>query len=152
MNLVEGIEPRVAESYIAHLHLRQHINEIQSLISAPTQQNEQSDGERLREAKLVIDGARSMVLAPSSFAFQESDPPATDILAARLRALYWGAQVIMYQPFLQKMLEVRTRHVDPQDISTAREAIKALIESTRAFHGLDKNRLIIADVHSAAYA
>lgn len=37
--------------------------------------------------------------------WEEDDPPATDILNARLRAKYYGAKVITYRPALLKILE-----------------------------------------------
>lgn len=37
--------------------------------------------------------------------WNESDPPATDILGARLRAKYYGAEVITYRYFVLKILE-----------------------------------------------
>jgi len=37
-------------------------------------------------------------------AWEENDKPATDILEARLRAKYYGANVITYRPFVLKIL------------------------------------------------
>lgn len=38
--------------------------------------------------------------------WNEDDGPSPNILAARLRAKYYGAQVITYRPFLLKILEL----------------------------------------------
>jgi hypothetical protein len=44
------------------------------------------------------------VFAPN-MKWNEDDPPATDILGARLRAKYYGAKVITYRHFFLKILE-----------------------------------------------
>jgi hypothetical protein len=46
-----------------------------------------------------------MQFVPPEFKFEHSDPPAPDILSARLRAKYWGAQVITHRPFIRQILE-----------------------------------------------
>ncbi|KAK3938266.1 hypothetical protein QBC46DRAFT_365607 [Diplogelasinospora grovesii] len=46
-----------------------------------------------------------MQFVPPEFTFKHSDPPAQDILSARLRAKYWGAQVITHRPFIRQILE-----------------------------------------------
>lgn len=43
--------------------------------------------------------------APSILAFTEDDPPARDILGARLRSQYWVTQVAAYRPFIGAVLE-----------------------------------------------
>lgn len=98
--------------------------------------------------------------------WDENDPPATDILGARLRAKYYGAEVITYRSFILKILinsaensprlgatvlnEYKTNIIDPtidthatrkEDLNAlvyeyAQRCIKALIKSTTAFHGL----------------
>ena len=37
--------------------------------------------------------------------FQENDPPSGNILGARLRAKFFGAQVVLYRPFIKDILE-----------------------------------------------
>jgi hypothetical protein len=41
---------------------------------------------------------------PQEFKFNENDPPATDILSARLRAKYYGALVITFRPFIRQIV------------------------------------------------
>jgi hypothetical protein len=115
-----------------------------------------------------------------------TDPPANDILGARLRAKFYGAQVITYRHFVLKILDysaskernfpsdtVNTEFVDgirvpkiPSDISSAegidprvleyaRLCIKALVNSTSAFHGLGeigKHRPIVTNIWGTAHA
>ena len=128
------------------------------------------------------------------------DPPATDILRARLRAKYYGAKVITYRHFLLQILEhsyalkhpekpeheseqpktdkrgqaqeefrepykhavegiprleKTTTHLDPRIREYASECIKALINSTTAFHGLGdpgSQRLIVTNIWGTAHA
>jgi hypothetical protein len=42
--------------------------------------------------------------------------------------------------------------IDPQVVELAKKGIKALIESTRAFHGLGDKRPIITNVFGTAHA
>src|SRR5438067_966673 len=83
----------------------------------------------------------------------ENDPPATEILDARLRAKFWGATNIICRPVIKSIINSKYRarenigeedwtdpineRVDPNDpeiLRFAKRGIRALIESTRAFH------------------
>jgi len=101
--------------------------------------------------------------------------PATDILAARLRAKYYGAQVITYRHFILKILQgsapprdetedsgeigIRIVHEMAADDETVREyaskGIRALIHSTKAFHNIGppwEKRLVVTNVWGTAHA
>lgn len=111
--------------------------------------------------------------------------PADNILEARLRAKYYGAQVITYRHFLieimkrnfkvtpgkvvpdsreqmdtgfVKEVEVPCVTVDAKEPITdfvldyARCGLKALIHSTKAFHGLGEGRLIVTNIWGTAHA
>lgn len=106
--------------------------------------------------------------------------PATDILGARLRAKYYGAQVITYRHFVIKLLEISSKtgeqvseefkstisapsitkgtkieDLDPKVFDFARNGIKALIHSTTAFHGLGdpgRDRVIVTNIWGTAHA
>jgi hypothetical protein len=65
------------------------------------------------------------------------------IVAARVRAKYWGGIVIIYRPFLRMILNNNTlqgdahmpfEEVSPLIVSYARGCIQALVQSTQAFH------------------
>ncbi len=109
---------------------------------------------------------------------------AEDILGARLRAKYYGAQVITYRHFVLKILEMssapsptaeqvsnefisgveaprvdrnatKIKDIDHKVLEYARNGLKALIHSTRAFHGLGDpgtDRLIVTNVWGTAHA
>lgn len=103
--MTEGYSEAVTSSYLAQLHLRKYLNRIHEQLYDPDPRNAMSGKtveERMREIQLGLTSNKSWV--PPLFKFSESDPPATDILSARLRAKYWGSQVIIYRPFLRVTL------------------------------------------------
>ncbi|TFB04271.1 hypothetical protein CCMA1212_003803 [Trichoderma ghanense] len=102
MSLLEGFDQRVVDSYPAQLYLRTHLNSIHRMFYSP---DDPSKPEKLKNVRLVADGVSTMRWVPASFRFNETDPPATDILSARLRAKYWGAQMITYRPFVRQILQ-----------------------------------------------
>lgn len=191
MSLLEGFDQRVLDSYLAQLYLRKHLNSIHRMFYAPDKNKNKDDSEpkefdpKFNNVGLVADAVSSMEWVAQSFAFKEDDPPAEEILAARLRAKYWGAQVITYRPFIRQILiwsdkmqnhpssphmhpvsefrqgilapvidpSAKSRQdIQPMVIEYAKRGIKALIESTRAFHSLGSERPIITNVFGTAHA
>ncbi|TQW00715.1 hypothetical protein V2A60_001767 [Cordyceps javanica] len=185
MSLLEGFPKPVLDSYLGQLYLRTHLNSIHRMFYAPEDptKNNNSPDIPFKNVDFVSAAVSGMEWVGPSFAFKEDDPPASDILSARLRAKYWGAQVLTYRPFLRQMLqfsfvknhpttgqppssefrdEVEAPRIDPQArnvqdldphlLVLAEKAIKALIESTRAFHGLGDKRPIITSVFGTAHA
>ena len=185
MSLLRGFPQNVLDSYPGQLYLRTHLNSIHRMFYSPEDPTRGSRGEeKFQNVQLVVDSVSDMRWAAPSFAFKESDPPASDILAARLRAKYWGAQVITYRPFIRQLLQFshNSKHplspnppatsefrsdidvprIAPQAkssseihtdiIAYAQKGIKALVESTRAFHGLGEDRPIITNVFGTAHA
>ncbi|KAI8406207.1 hypothetical protein FOFC_13676 [Fusarium oxysporum] len=185
MSLLKGFNQRILDSYPGQLYLRTHLNRIHRMFYAP-EDPAKPGKDKFRNVGVVSDAVSGMHWVAPSFAFREDDPPADDILAARLRAKYWGAQVITYRPFLRQILQfshsiknhasslnfpsvsselrqditapvihpkARTHgDIDPQVVELAKKGIKALIESTRAFHGLGDRRPIITNVFGTAHA
>ncbi|EXL84760.1 hypothetical protein FOPG_03233 [Fusarium oxysporum f. sp. conglutinans race 2 54008] len=185
MSLLEGFNQRILDSYPGQLYLRTHLNSIHRMFYAP-EDPAKPGKDKFRNVGVVSDAVSGMHWVAPSFAFREDDPPADDILAARLRAKYWGAQVITYRPFIRQILQfshsiknhasspnfpsvssefrqditapvihpkARTHgDIDPQVVELAKKGIKALIESTRAFHGLGDRRPIITNVFGTAHA
>ena len=92
---------------------------------------------------------------------------ARDMLGARFRAKCYGAQVITYRPFVLKILDglvdsnghcqlpLCLEEFYPHVLAYARKGIRALIDSTRAFHGLgdpSRQRLIVTNIWGTAHA
>ncbi|KAK2593416.1 hypothetical protein QQS21_008867 [Conoideocrella luteorostrata] len=189
MSLLDGFDQRTLDSYPAQLYLRTHLNSIHRMFYAPDKDKKEPDAKELdpkfNNVGSVADAVSNMEWVARSYAFKEEDPPADNILAARLRAKYWGAQVITYRPFIRQILQwsdsmenhpsspsgfavsefrqgVAAPVIDPSARSSkeiseavkdyARRGIKALIESTRAFHNLGSSRPIITNVFGTAHA
>lgn len=111
------------------------------------------------------------------YEWHDSDPPATDILAARLRAKYYGAKVITYRDYVLKILEKSggtkissefRRDIDVPQLPTGKNdiisdeflrhaelGIKALISSTTAFWNVvdvTRERLFVTNIWGTAHA
>jgi len=108
----------------------------------------------------MVDSIPNMNAVAPSMVWSETDPPANDILSARLRAKYYGTEVITYRPFL-KMVMNRPSRIDntlpPEDISPkimnyTKLCIRAMENSTKAFHGMEGGRLIVTNVWGTAHA
>jgi len=171
-NVDESLPARVVSSYGAQLYLRKHLNWIHRefySIDSNISSDPVSAIEKAYKARSMVEG---MEWCPPEFKFEEVEEPADDILSARLRAQYWGAQVITYRPFIKMILDSshsiatgagvsepasvfhaglsapRIQHV----IDLAAKGIRALVESTRAFHNLPGGRPIITNVFGTAHA
>lgn len=111
----------------------------------------------------------NMTTVAPSMVWSETDPPANDILAARLRAKYYGTEVITYRPFLKMVmnrpsrisagfsdgspdLTVPLEDISPKIMNYTKLCIRAMENSTRAFHGMEGGRLIITNVWGTAHA
>jgi hypothetical protein len=105
----------------------------------------------------------------------EADQPAKDMLAARLRAKFYGARVITYRDFVLKILQRSSERliahdqqgpshvasspdaeIEPIVVQYAEQCIKALIKSTMAFYGVvndaASDRLIVTNIWGTAHA
>ncbi|KAI0838785.1 hypothetical protein F5Y06DRAFT_287090 [Hypoxylon sp. FL0890] len=174
-----GFSEHVITGYIAQLYLRKQLNQVHTLLYDSDKQNKNKNGislddpaieEGIKRIEEMLRNSKHRWV-PSSYQWHEKDPPANDILGARLRAKYWGSQVILYRPFLRAILERESwlypnqagsphnqnedipPNMDPRILNYATLAINALIESTRAFHGIPSNqRIIITNVFGTAHA
>lgn len=153
----DGFPEDVLLSYQAQVYLRKLLNGIRGTLYDAC------------FAELPLSAEKAEVLAqqlqgnwmPDMFSFQESDPPASGILAARLRVKYWDAIVIIFRPFIRMILESNHKRMkgdsrndwfnDSKVINHAKRGIQALIESTRAFHGLGNGRFIVTNVFGTAH-
>ncbi|KAG6014303.1 hypothetical protein E4U43_006683 [Claviceps pusilla] len=108
MSMLEGFDQKVLDSYPAQLYLRTHLNCIHRMFYAPDKSPRNVNPEELdpkfNNVGSVADAVSDMKWVTKTFAFKEDDPPAGDLLTARLRAKYWGAQVITYRPFIRQIL------------------------------------------------
>ena len=117
---------------------------------------------------------------PEALKWEDNEPPARDINAARLRGKYYGARYMMARPFLhhahaetekrQKRAQMRKMHASEsltvggasskeddkldQKVSTyAQTCIEAACSSTTAFDGIwPAKRLIVTNIFGTAHA
>ncbi|KAJ3557526.1 hypothetical protein NPX13_g9907 [Xylaria arbuscula] len=132
----QGIVDSVIESYFAQLFLGKQLNEIHILLYSQNR-SKNNYSVTVDHIQKGLKASREKWL-PRSYHWNDEDPPANDILAARLRAKYCDLQVILYRPFLEHLLhrDQPQIHVGEELLTNARLAIQALIESTKAFYGL----------------
>jgi len=173
-----GFDDHVLQSYLAQLYLRKSLNQIHNMLYNPEKPDPLQAPTGTPAGNIIdyIQNSLDMRFVPPEFKFKHNDPPADDILAARLRAKYWGAQVITYRPFVRQILEHNfatkaaqssgdfrndaptAPEVIPQGeitnelIENAAKGIRALIESTRPFHNLQDKRFVITNVFGTAHA
>lgn len=175
-----GFPHTVLSSYQAQLWVRRQLNKVhQQLYSLEKPTAAEPMEAKMRDLQQMLD---KVMWVPPDYSFQDDDPPAKDILTARLRAKYWGSQVILYRKFIDMVLHdhampehtfkgqpphpsdwaahkielnnIRIPHgTDPRVLNFARLGVSALIESTRAFHGLEQNsRILVTNVFTTAHA
>jgi hypothetical protein len=116
----------------------------------------------------MVESIPNMSRVAPSMVWEETDPPAGDILSARLRAKYYGTEVITYRPFLKMVMNrpsqvtknadgtldtsIPLENISLKILNYAKLCIKALENSTRAFHGMEGGRLIVTNVWGTAHA
>ena len=179
---VHGFDIRVLHSYHAQLYLRKKLNEIHKNLYDPTRPHPTPQPRHDFDIFAYLQEALDMRFVPPEFEFDPDEPPARDLLSARLRAKYWGARVITFRPFVKQILDFNSaksasetgipvsgnylveftgpaigpdvKHendINPWIVSYATKGIQALVESTRAFHNLEK-RFVITNVFGTAHA
>ena len=117
----------------------------------------------------MVDAIPNMETVAPQMVWLKDDLLATDILSARLRAKYYGTEVITYRPFLKMVMNRPSRIaqgfkenptgsnaseevISPKILSYAKLCIQAMENSTRAFHGMGSGRLIVTNVWGTAHA
>lgn len=169
--LNSGYSQDILTSYQAQLWVRKQLNQVHHQLysldlpdAGPAMLNTTEDLKRLLAKKQWV---------PEEFSFEDTDGPASTFLAARLRAKYWGSQVILYRPYIRiclhahrdmnssssvhKIDDKQGFHVptgmNAQALNYARLGISALIQSTKAFHGLERgHRILVTSVFTTAHA
>jgi hypothetical protein len=137
-----GVEPRIADSYILQLQLRDQFNAVRLILRDTTKSCK----------AMAIEKYLRYDFMPRSLALNDGDQPARDIIGARLRAFYWKIKVITYRPCIDRILNEHGKSHAGKAISYAKRAIAALVESNRAFHGLGEKRPIVTSSCSTARA
>lgn len=140
-----GFSESGAESYLLQLRIQNELLEIYSNLY-----NKNLD---LETAKSHIQKLHS-IYQDCKLSCLEEGAPAPDILRARLRANYWGALARIYRPMIMQTLSYN-HHLsrDSFDMVLYAECgVRALVESTRAYHGVEERPFIITNPFSPAHA
>ncbi|KAJ2901759.1 hypothetical protein MKZ38_001431 [Zalerion maritima] len=171
-----GFTERVTGSYVAQLFLRKHLNSLHKSLYDPKQPPPTLETIKDMEAALLSN--RKWI--PPEYRFDMNDAPAEELLSARLRAKFWGAQVITYRLFIKNILEHNFESMlqaqghqsgdyglvltgdsrmfdlsNPVTMEKAVAGLNALKESTKAFWRLgagDGTRIIITNAFGTAHA
>ncbi|ODQ69193.1 hypothetical protein LIPSTDRAFT_108171 [Lipomyces starkeyi NRRL Y-11557] len=164
------------ECYMALLWLRRRLNHIHAELYGPGIQ----DGVDVCNSGYTLSHMNHMVRLPfidslreslegydliaPSWAWSADDCPSQNMLAARLRAKYFGGVVIIYRPFLRMVLNYESKYVaqaaedvsldpiSPLIIRYAGNCVDALIKSTQAFQNIRGSRPIVTNPWGTAYA
>jgi hypothetical protein len=165
-----GFDRRVLNSYLGQLYLRKRLNNIHLELYNPARPP-MLNASGVPTATIIteMEGMLNLSFLSTEFKFEFSDPPAGDILSARIRAKYWGARVITYRFHIRRILELNFQSmsnqsqmaasgfssdnaITPEMIGYAVKGVGALIESTRAFHGLKEKRFVVTNIFGTAHA
>ncbi|KAG4411130.1 hypothetical protein IFR04_015729 [Cadophora malorum] len=184
----DGKDNDIVHSYIGQLFLRKHLNQLHNMFYRPdgapfNSANKTKEHHPTIDASVVNLHAIFNLMSTKMGWNPAEGEPANEILRARLRAKFYGAEVITYRHFILKVLErdsagdaggqiapeylpkfeapvirknvQRIEDLDPKVLHYIECGIKALIFSTKAFHGLGdpgKDRLIVTNVWGTAHA
>ncbi|KAI9724738.1 MAG: hypothetical protein M1812_000013 [Candelaria pacifica] len=98
--------------YSAQIQLRKVLNRAHSALYRTEETNPTHAGwSTSNSAHLEYQLKEWRRILPPGFEWKDSDPPATDINAARMRAKYYGARYIIHRPFLHHAIHP----MNPQD-------------------------------------
>ncbi|KAK3709023.1 hypothetical protein LTR37_011187 [Vermiconidia calcicola] len=123
----EGLEPdpgtqesygKILLFYTAQMFLRKRLNQVHKEMYG-----DQCLNQPLSEVKSMLSGHEDILTywretLPLGLRWNDSDPPSTDILEARLRAKYWGARYIINRPFLDYALHIMPHAKDGLSIES----------------------------------
>lgn len=138
---------RILLFYTAQLFLRRRLNKVHREMYGPDCLNQSMDQvrEMLKEHQSILDAWRELL--PMNLRWNDSDPPATDILSARLRAKYYGARYVVNRPFLDYALHIMPYVADGKRVQDAACDVhgnprdKADINLFQAIQGLGESEI-----------
>lgn len=108
-----GFPEPVVYSYSAQLYLRKRLNEISGRLYNPEKKLRAEDKQNiLSDIENTV--FENKDIWAGMYTFDVNDPPAEDILNARVRAKFWGANVITYRPSIQEVLGWSHRQAHPE--------------------------------------
>ena len=120
--------------YTAQMFMRKRLNQVHQEMYG-----DESLHQTLNQVREMLNGHENILGywrqgLPPKLKWNDSDPPASDILNARLRAKYWGARYIINRPFLDYALHIMPHIQDGRNVE----------EVAKDVHG---NRRDKAEIH-----
>lgn len=102
----QPINDNILVFYTFQMWLRKRLNQIHREIYGPDCLHQP-----LNQVRATLTGHEDILFdwrkaLPPPLSWHDNDDPATDILAARLRAKYWGARYVVNRPFLDYALHI----------------------------------------------
>ncbi|KAK5119423.1 hypothetical protein LTR85_007523 [Meristemomyces frigidus] len=133
--------------YTAQMFLRKRLNQVHREMYGPDCLSQSLDQvrEMLKSHESIL-GAWRMSLPPA-LRWDDSDDPAEDILAARLRAKYWGARYVVNRPFLDYALHIMPHTKDGRKVQDVARDVhgnprdKAEIHLFEAIEGMGESEI-----------
>ncbi|KAF5507236.1 putative transcriptional regulatory protein [Colletotrichum aenigma] len=92
----------VLSNYMAQLYLRKRLNALHKLLF----EGIDTAMDKMHSALEILSELRAMGWIQEGLRFTEDQPPAGTLMEARLHAKYWGAQVVIFQPFIKLVLDL----------------------------------------------
>lgn len=117
--------------YSAQVQLRVILNRVHSLLYQMEKTNPKHAGwstRWCRELDHQLESWRSIL--PPEYKWSDSDPPSSDINAARMRAKYYGARYLIHRPFLHHALHP----ISHQNIQSSQLSESSSSHSGQASH------------------
>lgn len=149
-----GFRQDVINSYMCQVFLCRRVNEISNEMYNP--QKPVKLEERFWYTTYIEDNVfNKQSVWAYELAFDEGEPPTSDILHMRFRAKYWRAKVILYRPYIEEVManprSIPSHATTPTVLQYACKGIAALIKSTEAFQGRRDKLHTITDVFGIAH-
>jgi hypothetical protein len=142
--------------YSAQIYLRKFLNRVHTHLYKAEKQGKALWSHTVQQAlSRNLDVWRENL--PIFMQWDEGDPPANEINAARMRAKYYGARYIIHRPLLYDALhrqppEVRLHELPEQLRAACDICIRSAIKSTEAFDGVAGHRLVVTNIFGTAHA
>jgi hypothetical protein len=152
------------QCYTAQLYFRKSLNHIHRDLYGPGKDASYELAMMNNKDRFpLIEEFESSLASIMNFAplaqWNDNSPLADNILEARLRAKFYGAQVIIYRHFLRMVLNnpytevaIPDANISPVIKNYAEKCVKAMLNGVNAFNGIGGGRLIVTNPWGTSHA
>ncbi|KZL80705.1 c6 zinc finger domain-containing protein [Colletotrichum incanum] len=103
--LEQDFPPWVSENYMARLLLRKELNQLHAILYSPAASNH-PPALKVQNASEIEMRLRGVTWVTSDLRINVENLSAESYVKARLQAKYWGAQVVLYRPLIEMVLDI----------------------------------------------